>query len=103
MQFTLICRDGDGSLNNRMNARSEHMAGLKLEKASGTIRDGGAILDRDKNMIGSVVLCEFEDRDALNKYLFREIYALSGVWEDIEILEMHFVDWPKLLNLKEET
>lgn len=97
MDFALICRDGPGVLEKRLAARAQHMAGLKLEKSAGTIVDGGAILDANGNMAGSVVLCRFPDRAELDACLSREIYVRDGVWEEIEIIEMRFVDWAKLM------
>ncbi|WP_435171038.1 YciI family protein [Falsirhodobacter sp. 1013] len=98
MDFALICRDGEGTLEQRLAARAEHMAGLKTGKAAGTIVDGGAMLDADGNMVGSVVLCRFPDRAALDEYLGTEPYARDGIWKDVEIIEMRFVDWPKLMG-----
>ncbi|MGV0876197.1 YciI family protein [Martelella sp. FLE1502] len=97
-QFALICRDAPGALERRLAARAEHMAGLKVEKAANTIIDGGAIMDAEGNMIGSVVLCQFKDRAALDAYLAREVYARQGIWGEIEILDMRFVDWVKLMT-----
>ena len=97
MDFALLCRDAPGVLEKRLAARTEHMAGLKVEKAAGTIIDGGAILDAEGNMSGSVVLCRFPDRAALDAYLVREVYACEGVWGEIAIIEMRFVDWAKLM------
>lgn len=102
MDFALICRDAPGVLETRLAARAEHMAGLKLEKAAGTIVDGGAILDDGGNMVGSVVLCRFPDRAALDAYLAREVYAREQVWGDVEIIEMRFVDWAKLMESQEK-
>ena len=96
--YALICRDASGVLERRLAARAEHMAGLKVEKGEGHIVDGGAILDVDGNMAGSVVLCRFDDRSKLDAYLAREVYAREGIWGDVEVLEMRFVDWPKLMN-----
>ncbi|WP_223478291.1 YciI family protein [Oricola indica] len=98
MDFALICRDAPGRLAQRMAARAEHMAGLKDEKLAGTIVDGGAILDSDGEMAGSVVLCRFPDRAALDAYLEREVYSREGIWGDIEVLEMRFVDWGSLMD-----
>ncbi len=97
MDFALICRDARDALPRRQEARPEHMAGLKVGKADGSIIDGGAILDGDGNMVGSVVLCRFPDRAALDAYLEREVYSRENIWGEIEILEMRFVDWAKLL------
>lgn len=81
-----------------MVARSAHMAGLKIEKTNGAMRDGGAILNDKNEMIGSVVLCEFEDRAALDRYLSSEVYVRNGLWDNIEILDMRFIDWQKLIT-----
>ncbi|MCP1199582.1 YciI family protein [Notoacmeibacter sp. MSK16QG-6] len=96
-QYALICRDAPGVLERRMAARADHMAGLKTEKAADRIVDGGAILNDKGEMVGSVVLCQFDSRADLDAYLEREVYAREGVWGDIEILPMRFVDWPKLM------
>ncbi|WP_417721153.1 YciI family protein [Salipiger sp.] len=96
-QYALICRDAPGVLERRMAARGAHMAGLKSEKSANRIVDGGAMLDAEGNMVGSVVLCQFDDRAGLDAYLDREIYARDGIWGDIEVIEMRFVDWPKLM------
>jgi uncharacterized protein YciI len=97
MDFALICRDAPDALPRRLESRAEHMAGLKTAKTEGTIIDGGAILDSEGNMVGSVVLCRFPDRVALDAYLEREVYAREKIWDKIEVLEMRFVDWPKLM------
>lgn len=97
-QYVLICRDAPDVLERRMAARAQHMAGLKVEKAANRIVDGGAMLDEAGNMVGSVVLCQFDSRADLDAYLEREIYARDRVWGDIEIIEMRFVDWPKLMQ-----
>lgn len=96
-QYALICRDAPGVLEERLAARAEHMAGLRVEKSAGRIKDGGAMLDAEGNMIGSVILCEFQDRAALDDFLSREVYARKNIWGDIEVLDMRFVDWAKLM------
>lgn len=95
--FALICRDAEGVLERRLAARAEHMAGLKIEKCANRIVDGGAILDETGNMAGSVVLCQFEDRTALDAYLEREVYMREGIWGEVEIIPMRFVNWTKLM------
>lgn len=96
-QFAPICRDAPDALAARMAARADHMAGLRTERAAGHMVDGGAMLDEAGNMVGSVVLCQFDNRAALDAYLSREIYAREGIWGEIEIIPMRFVDWSKLM------
>lgn len=95
--YVLVCRDAPGMLKQRMTSRPEHMAGLKVEKAAGRIIDGGAMLDAEGNMAGSIVLCRFDSRADLDAYLEREVYARQGIWGEVEILEARFVDWDKLM------
>lgn len=98
MQFVLICRDRPGALSDRLAVRDRHMAGIRAGKLNGSIIDGGALLGPESEMNGSIILCEFPDRAALDAYLAEEVYAAEGVWGDVEILPMRRVDWAKLLN-----
>ncbi|MBZ9603259.1 YciI family protein [Phyllobacterium chamaecytisi] len=95
MQFTLIARDDPaaGTLAKRLAARERHMERIYAMKAEGSIIDGGALIDDDGKMIGSVVLCEFPDRVALQAYIDSEIYKVDGVWKDIEVLPFRRVQW----------
>ncbi|AYM14772.1 MULTISPECIES: YciI family protein [Agrobacterium] len=95
MQFTIIARDdtAEGTLEKRMAARLEHMERIHEMKADGSIIDGGALIDPDGKMIGSIVLCEFPDRAALDAYIESEIYYRGNVWKDIEVLPFRRVQW----------
>ncbi|KAB2693737.1 YciI family protein [Brucella intermedia] len=95
MQFTIIARDdtASGTLERRLAARAEHMERIHAMKADGTILDGGALIDDEGNMIGSVVLCEFPDRSALDAYIRSEIYFTQNVWKDISVLPFRRVQW----------
>jgi len=93
MQFALICRDGADVLAKRLANRDAHLARIHEMKAEGTILDGGAILSDGGEMAGSVVLCDFPDRAALDAYLASEVYAAKGIWADIEVLPFKRVVW----------
>lgn len=93
MQFALICRDGTDALGRRLSARTEHLASVKRLKQQGNIIDGGAILDDVGRMVGSVVLCDFPNKEALDAWLLTEPFVREGVWEQIEILEFQRVNW----------
>jgi len=95
MQFTIIARDDTaaGTLERRLAVREKHMERIHAMKAEGTIIDGGALLDVDGKMVGSVVLCEFPDRASLDTYIASEIYYTDGVWKEIEVLPFRRVQW----------
>jgi uncharacterized protein YciI len=47
---------------------------------------GGAILDDGGRMIGSVLVMDFETRDALDEWLRNDPYTTEGVWERVDVL-----------------
>ncbi len=100
MNFVIVAHDGedDGALERRLSHREEHLAGIKAGKADGAIIDGGAIVDDAGRMVGSVVLCEFPDRAALDEYIASEVYARQGVWVDITVHKLLRIDWRSLME-----
>jgi uncharacterized protein YciI len=95
MQFVLIAYDGtdDGAPARRMKVREKHLEGAKKLKESGNLIWGGAILDNQQNMIGSVVVYEYDSREKLDEMLREELYITGNVWQKIDI--QHF----KLANI----
>lgn len=87
MQFLLIAFDGtdERALERRMQARPEHLKKIAVLKKKGGFLLGGAILDENGKMIGSMIVYEFPDRAALDESLKNEPYIINGVWEKIEI------------------
>lgn len=87
MQFLLIAHDGadPGAIERRMNARPGHLEKVSLLKKAGGFLFGGAILDEDGLMKGSMIVYEFPDREALDNYLKQEPYITQNVWQEIEI------------------
>jgi uncharacterized protein YciI len=88
MQFLLIAHDGKDkdALKRRMAVRPEHLRKIKLLKNSDEFLFGGAILDNNGNMIGSMILYEMPDRETLEERLKDEPYIYGKVWEKIEIV-----------------
>ncbi|WMT91899.1 YciI family protein [Pelagibacterium sp. H642] len=95
MYFAIIARDNTepGTLEKRLANRDAHLEKIHAMKAEGSIIDGGAMLNDDGDMVGSIVLCHFPDRAALDAYLAEEIYATQRVWGDIEIVPFRRVSW----------
>jgi uncharacterized protein len=88
MQFLLVAHDGKDpdALTRRLNARPEHLEGIATLKKNNAFLFGGAILDDDGKMVGSMVLYDFPDRAALNEMLKDEPYITGGVWKEIKIM-----------------
>ncbi|HLN55761.1 MAG TPA: YciI family protein [Bacteroidales bacterium] len=87
MQFLLTAFDGEdsGALERRMSVREEHLQKIEKLKKSGEFLFGGAILDDNGKMIGSMIVYEFPDRKSLDEKLRDEPYIFGDVWKKVEI------------------
>ena len=87
MQFLLVAFDGtdDEALNRRLKVREEHLKKISVLKRKGEFKCGGAILDDDGKMIGSMIVYEYPDRQSLDASLQNEPYFTEGVWKKVDI------------------
>lgn len=87
MQFLLVAYDkkDEGALERRMAVRPSHLEKISGIKRSGNFLFGGAILDNEDKMIGSMIVYEAPDRESLDRLLKEEPYINDGVWENYEI------------------
>lgn len=93
MQFMVLAYDGtdEGALERRMAARPAHIAGIRKMVEEGSLIKGGAILDDDGRMIGSIALVDFPDRAALDRWLETDPYVTGDVWRDITVRPIRLV------------
>ena len=89
MQFIVTALEGENMLEKRMAVRPRHLEGMA--RLSDHIVCAGGILDAEGRPKGSVLVMEFEDRNALDDYLAGEPYVLENVWQDISIELMNVV------------
>jgi uncharacterized protein YciI len=87
MQYLLVAfdRTDNEALERRMKARPAHLENVADLKKRGEFLLGGAILDDNGKMIGSMMVYEFPERTLLDKCLENEPYIINGVWEKIDI------------------
>lgn len=87
MQFLLTALDftDEDAPERRMKCRPEHLEKIGHVKKAGKFLCGGAILDDNGTMIGSMILYEVSDRAELDRILQDEPYINNRVWEKIEI------------------
>ena len=81
MTFLIVAHDfrDPEALSRRMQQRPAHMDGVRRMKAEGTFLDGGAMLDEQSRMIGSMVLVEFPSRSEVDAWLARDPYVTGRV------------------------
>ena len=85
MQYVLHAYDYPDALERRMAARPDHLEGVRVLRSKGQFHLGGALLDADGRMIGSMLLIEFESQEAMDSWLAIEPYLVNRVWERVDI------------------
>ena len=86
-QYLIIANDGkdDGALDRRKEVRPLHLAGAKKLKEKNNFVIGGAMLDDDGKMRGSIMIVQFETQDDFQTWYDNESYITQGVWKTIEV------------------
>jgi uncharacterized protein YciI len=87
MQFLVIARDGtdDEAIERRRGVRPSHLEAIQPLVDARHVLVGGAILNEADEMIGSMLLVDFPDRQALDAWIEADPYVTGGVWKEIEV------------------
>lgn len=93
-QYLIIARDGTDAKasERRMNVRPAHFETAKQLKADDNFIIGGAILDDNGLMIGSMMVVQFETEDDLVQWMRNEPYINGNVWQSIEVRPFRVAD-----------
>jgi uncharacterized protein len=85
--FAIIAHDktDDEAPARRRAARAAHFTRMQAAVGRGLIRFAGSMLGRDGAMTCSIVLCDFPDRAALDRWVAEEPYVLNGAWDRVEV------------------
>lgn len=86
MLFAIVAKDhtDDDAMNRRMACRQEHFDLINALRSN--FIHGGAILDENEQMMGSVLLAEFDSKEALQRdWLDKEPYVTNRVWDTVEV------------------
>lgn len=75
----------EGALKRRMDVRPHHLDGARELKANGNYVLGGAMLDDEGKMVGSIMILQFEDEEQLEAWKQSELYITQKVWESVDI------------------
>ncbi|WP_207432001.1 YciI family protein [Sabulibacter ruber] len=73
------------ALDRRMATRPAHLEMVKKLKETGNFILGGAMLSPEEKMIGSTLVVEFENENAVQQYLAQEPYILQKVWDKVDV------------------
>ena len=83
MHFIVTSLDKDGALDIRMANREAHLAFIKDNRA--TIQIAGPLLSDEGNMVGSHLICEADNRAALEAILAEDPYAKAGLFQSVTV------------------
>lgn len=75
----------EGAFERRKGVRPHHLDGAKALKESGNYVIGGALLNDNGDMIGSVMILQFENEEALGAWQQNEPYITQKVWETVDV------------------
>lgn len=73
------------ALNRRMAVRPAHLEGVKNLKATNNYVIGGALLNPEGQMIGSMMVVDFDTEEAMQNWLQNDPYVSGQVWEKIDV------------------
>ena len=85
MQYVVHALDFPDALERRLAVREAHLEGIRHMKANGTFHLGGALLNDEGRMIGSMMLIEMPDDAAVQTWLKGEVYVTNRVWDHIDV------------------
>lgn len=93
-QFLILADDykDPDALSRRLSVRENHLQRMREERAKGNFIVGGAKLDEQGNMHGSMLVVQLENEDAVKKWIDEDPYVTGKVWENIEILPFRIAD-----------
>lgn len=74
-----------GALARRMAIRPDHLDGVRTLRSKGQFHLGGALLNEEGQMMGSMMLVEFDTPGELQDWLDIEPYIVHQVWERWDI------------------
>ncbi|MBD1386432.1 hypothetical protein IDJ75_14195 [Mucilaginibacter rigui] len=75
----------EGALERRMAVRPHHLDGANELHTNGNYVIGGAILNDEGKMIGSVMIVQFETEEELQAWQQREPYITQKIWETVDV------------------
>jgi uncharacterized protein YciI len=74
------------AIDRRLAVREAHLARMSVEKAKGNFVTGGAKLDDEGKMIGSMLVINAATEDDARQWVQADPYITGKVWEKVEFL-----------------
>jgi uncharacterized protein len=93
-QYIVYAWDGtdEDAQERRMTSRPAHFDNARKMKAAGNFVLGGAILDDNGKMIGSMMIVQFGSPEELEQWMQTEPYITGQVWKKIDVRPFRMAD-----------
>jgi uncharacterized protein len=87
--FVVTCTDQEGTVEQRLATRPEHLARLQQLDDEGRLIVAGAMPKDPSNpqagFYGSTIIVDFDSREALDAWLAEEPFLREGVYSNIDV------------------
>ncbi|AKJ11327.1 hypothetical protein ABB07_15210 [Streptomyces incarnatus] len=84
MLWVIHCLDAPGTAGLRADQRPAHSARLRAAPVVPVLY-GPLVAEDGSTPVGSLILVEAETREQAEEFAFNDPFAVSGVWERIEV------------------
>lgn len=93
-QFLIIAEDykDADALSRRLSVRESHLKRMRIEKDEGRFVIGGAKLNEQGNMHGSMLVVQLENEETVQQWIQADPYVTGKVWEQITIFPFRVAD-----------
>ena len=92
MLFAFIGRDRPQSAGVRRDIRPQHKN--YLSQISGNIAFAGPLLSDNGEMLGSLLVIDFVDREAAENWIAREPFTMAGLYSSMDVVAFENL-WPQ--------
>ena len=83
MLYHILCKDKPGCLQTRLDNRDAHLAVVKA--LGDRLFAAGPLLNEQDEMVGSVLIIDFDSDDAAAAFCAADPYAQAGLFQDVTI------------------
>lgn len=93
-QYLVSAWDGtdEEALERRMKVRPLHFENARKMKKEGSFVTGGAVLNPEGVMIGSMMVVQFDSPEQLEIWMQTEPYITGNVWQKIDVKPFRVAD-----------
>lgn len=83
MLYHILCKDKSGHLQTRLDNREAHLA--LVNTLGDRLFAAGPLLDEQDEMVGSVLIIDFDSDEAAAAFCAADPYAQAGLFEEVTI------------------